>query len=75
MELWKDQQTNQYYLIEVANGKRFPCDKFGKRQQRFRSKVTGFATADMRKLLKDPTAFPQMNTEKPKLYTVQTSKQ
>lgn len=76
MELWKDQQANQFYLIEVSTGKRFQCDQFGKRLQRFRTSFTGFATAEQRKTLsaKDPTVFPQMKQDPSRLYTAQTSK-
>lgn len=74
MELWKDQQTNQFYLLDITSGQRFPCDQFGKRQIRFRSSFTGVATAEMRKSLKDPTAFPQMKEERSRLYTAQPSK-
>lgn len=41
MELWKDELTNNWYMLDAKTGKHYPCDRYGHPLTRFRRDKTG----------------------------------
>ena len=42
-QLWHDQETNKYYILDESTGKQLLCDKYGQRPTTFKPYSSGFS--------------------------------
>ena len=48
-QLWHDQDTNKYYLLDESTGKQFLCDKYGRAPISFKPYSSGFKSKTVSK--------------------------
>ena len=66
MELWKDEQTNTWHMLDAKTGQHYRCDRYGQPLTRFHLDQTGLmAPKDIAERQHQPYAAPSLQAETP----------